>query len=322
MIASPGVGQRLCIIAMLVMISCGNPGKRAISDTSTTNPGTSPTPSETSPTSPDTTSTNLDTTSTESDSSRATTDSGNNEETDTSSAELSGSWTFGDDTVTVTISENADGLRTYNLTSTHPMRDQGPSQRTFSEQDGDPLLRSGILLTDALFAMAVEEARQNAVSQVSDGSFDGVVDCECYQTGELWTWVWTRDIAYATELGLAWLDPDRAAASLLFKLSELKTGGQLQIVQDTGTGGSWPISTDRVTWARGAMAVLRVVEHPARVLEAVDSKNYKLHYVGETEPVVCPLPPGSFRPLPAAASIWYWLYSATSLRLSLMVRMN
>ena len=38
----------------------------------------------------------------------------------------------------------------------------------------------------------------------------------------------------------------------------------------------------------------------ARVLEAVDGKNYKLHYVGETEPVVCPLPPGSFRPLPAA----------------------
>ncbi len=28
----------------------------------------------------------------------------------------------------------------------------------------------------------------------------------------------------------------------------------------------------------------------------------------------------SFRPLPAAASISYWLYSATSLRLSLMVR--
>ncbi|MCV5888182.1 hypothetical protein OFN71_33740, partial [Escherichia coli] len=29
-----------------------------------------------------------------------------------------------------------------------------------------------------------------------------------------------------------------------------------QIVQDTGTGGSWPISTDRTTWALGAERLL------------------------------------------------------------------
>lgn len=33
-------------------------------------------------------------------------------------------------------------------------------------------------------------------------------------------------------------------------------GEARQIVQDTGTGGSWPASTDRVTWALGASAVL------------------------------------------------------------------
>jgi hypothetical protein len=174
-----------------------------------------------------------------------------------------GTWSFEGDTVTVTVAEDADGLRSFVLTSTHPMRDGGPSERTVTEQSGDPKLRSGILLTDALFAMAVDDARLNAVSQISDGAFAEPVDCECYQTGEQWSWVWTRDIAYAVELGLAWLDPDRAARSLMFKLSEPKGGGPLQIVQDTGTGGSWPVSTDRVAWARGAMAVLRVSDQPA-----------------------------------------------------------
>ena len=194
------------------------------------------------------------------DSGSGVTDSGG--QTDSGAPSTSGSWQFGDDTVSVDITDVTDGLRTYVLTSDHPQRDDGASERSVTEEAGDPLLRSGVLLTDALFAMAVDDARLNAVSEISDAAFADPVACECYQTGELWSWVWTRDIAYATELGLAWLDPERAAASLLFKLSELKTGGGLQIVQDTGTGGSWPVSTDRVAWARGAMAVLRVVDHP------------------------------------------------------------
>ena len=125
-----------------------------------------------------------------------------------------------------------------------------------------------------MFAMAVEEARQNSVSEISDGAFGEAIECECYKTGEKWNWVWTRDIAYATELGLAWLNPERAAASLLFKLSELKTGGERQIVQDTGTGGSWPVSTDRVTWARGAMAVLRYADHPELKAAAIEAMEH------------------------------------------------
>lgn len=182
-----------------------------------------------------------------------------------------GSWTFEADTVSVTSTVAPNGLCSYTLQSTHPLRDEGPSERTFSEVDGEPLLRSGVLLTDALFALALEEARQNAVSEISDAAFSEAQACECYQTGELWNWVWTRDIAYATELGLAWVDPERAANSLLFKLSELKGGGQLQIVQDTGTGGSYPVSTDRVTWARGAMAVLNILDHPELEAAAIEA---------------------------------------------------
>ena len=112
------------------------------------------------------------------------------------------SWQFGSDTVTVAWDEN-EGLRTYELTTTHSLRDQAPKTRRIVEKDGDPLLRSGVLLTDAVFAMAVDDLRQNAVSTIRDGAFAQAESCECYQTGEKWNWVWTRDIAYATELGLA-----------------------------------------------------------------------------------------------------------------------
>ncbi|MBM76412.1 MAG: hypothetical protein CMK59_13485 [Proteobacteria bacterium] len=168
---------------------------------------------------------------------------------------MGGSWSFGEDTVTLEVQEH-DSLRSYTLSSTHPQRDNGPSERSFSENSGDPILRSGNILTDALFAMAVQEAKENAVENIQDNAFSSSQSCSCFETGELWNWVWTRDIAYATELGLAWFDTERAKNSLLFKVSQEKTGGLLQIVQDTGTGGSWPISTDRVTWARGAMSVL------------------------------------------------------------------
>jgi hypothetical protein len=171
-------------------------------------------------------------------------------------------WTDGPDTVTVEVTAGAGTLeRTYALTTTHPLRDGAAPQRTVTELPDQPVLRSGDVLFDALFALAVEEARENAVDAVSDGAFGGgvPVPCRCYRTGELWSWVWTRDTAYATDLGLAWLDPARARDSLLFKLSTPRSGGAPQIVQDTGSGGSWPVSTDRVVWALGARKLLWVL---------------------------------------------------------------
>jgi hypothetical protein len=64
------------------------------------------------------------------------------------------------------------------------------------------------------------------------------------------------------------LDPLRVMHSLDFKLSGYRPGAVdpaqvagtadgLQIIQDTGSGGSWPVSTDRVTWAFGAEEVLK-----------------------------------------------------------------
>ena len=70
------------------------------------------------------------------------------------------------------------------MTTTHSLRDGYLQTRTFSEEITDPRLRSGDLLTDALFAMAVFEAKENSVSEISDGAFSETVACDCYQTGE------------------------------------------------------------------------------------------------------------------------------------------
>ncbi len=109
-----------------------------------------------------------------------------------------------------------------------------------SELEGWPTLRSGHQIFDALYALALQESRELGVDGIQDGAFN--------------------DTAYAMHLGLAGIDPTRAQRSLAFKLSERRAGGDLQIVQNTGTGGSYPISSDRVAWALGAQAVLAQLE--------------------------------------------------------------
>ncbi len=110
--------------------------------------------------------------------------------------------------------------------------------------------------------MAIEEARLNAVSSIEDADYahGQPIETCVYKTGEKWNYVWTRDLAYALHLGLAPLDTDRALRSLKFKISALKEsvrdGLGKQIVQDTGSGGSYPVSTDRVVWALGAYEVM------------------------------------------------------------------
>lgn len=185
-------------------------------------------------------------------------------------APTSGSWSFGDDTVTVAVADPDAPLRSYTLTSTHPLRGVGaPADGTLvvTEREGQPRLRSTHLLLDALFALAVQEGAEASVEVLSDGAFasGAALPCSCYETGEEWTWVWTRDLAYASDLGLAWLDASRARRSLAFKLSRPKDGiGDPTVVQDTGTGGSWPVSTDRVVWALGARRLLAVLPEAER----------------------------------------------------------
>lgn len=187
--------------------------------------------------------------------------------------------TFDGEQETVRFSAKDAGapLREYAHSSTMQLRDPGPQSVSYKESAGLPTVRSGNLAFDALFALAGAEMKQNSVSVIKDGNYNGgaAIACDCFATGEKWHYVWTRDLSYAADLGLAMLDPLRVMNSLDFKLSGYRPGAVnpanvagtadgLQIIQDTGSGGSWPVSTDRVTWAFGAEEVLKTLPHAER----------------------------------------------------------
>jgi hypothetical protein len=175
----------------------------------------------------------------------------------------SGEWRDGADRTTVRVTADVACRRTYELSTTAPLRDHLPvNPRTVEEPADGPIVRTNNVTFDALYALALAEAREASVASIHDAGFDNGKPrrCPCFETGRLWTYVWTRDTAYSTDLGLATLDPIRAMRSLEFKLSGRRGGGHEQIVQDTGSGGSWPISTDRVVWALGARALLRTLD--------------------------------------------------------------
>ncbi|CAN5194324.1 hypothetical protein BH09BAC6_BH09BAC6_10000 [soil metagenome] len=103
-----------------------------------------------------------------------------------------------------------------------------------------PQYRSEYQLSDALYNLALEEM-QNAVEPDST-----------FRTGKEWGGVWTRDISYSIILSMAVLQPKVAVYSLMRKV---KNG---RIIQDTGTGGAYPVSSDRMIWAVAAWEVYKV----------------------------------------------------------------
>ncbi|HEX6536070.1 MAG TPA: hypothetical protein VF041_15845 [Gemmatimonadaceae bacterium] len=98
-----------------------------------------------------------------------------------------------------------------------------------------PALSSSERLQDAIYRLSLEELHQ----LVRD---DGALSA-----GAKWPGVWTRDISLSGILSLAIVAPDALRRSLLVKVDS--TG---RIIQDTGTGGSWPISSDRMVWSLAA----------------------------------------------------------------------
>lgn len=109
--------------------------------------------------------------------------------------------------------------------------------------------------------MAQEDLSKDSVKDITDAAFDygRPIPCRCFIAGQKWPFVWTRDVSYSIDLGLWRADPARARASLLFKISRPRAGAAppgLYVMQDTGSGGSWPISSDRVAWFLGASHLL------------------------------------------------------------------
>ena len=101
-------------------------------------------------------------------------------------------------------------------------------------------MRSSIPVLQAMYALAVHELQ-------ADMTPEGLL-----LAGADWSTVWTRDIAFAAALGTAIAMPQATRTSLE---SRVRNG---VVVQDTGTGGGWPVSTDRVSWALGVWALYQV----------------------------------------------------------------
>ncbi len=103
-----------------------------------------------------------------------------------------------------------------------------------------PSFKSEQILVDALYNLSLEEIKLNIESNLT------------FRTGEKWDGVWTRDISYSILLGLGFLEPEVSKNSLRKKV---KAG---KIIQDTGTGGAYPVSSDRIVWALAAFEIFQV----------------------------------------------------------------
>ena len=73
------------------------------------------------------------------------------------------------------------------------------------------------------------------------------------RTGKEWAGVWTRDVSYSIILSMAALQPEASMISLMKKIND-----EGQIIQDTGSGGAWPISSDRMVWVLAAWEIYKV----------------------------------------------------------------
>lgn len=73
------------------------------------------------------------------------------------------------------------------------------------------------------------------------------------RTGKEWAGVWTRDVSYSIILSMAYMQPEASRISLMKKVDS-----KGRIIQDTGSGGAWPISTDRMIWAVAAWELYKV----------------------------------------------------------------
>ena len=104
-----------------------------------------------------------------------------------------------------------------------------------------PALKSSNTLHQAIYNMGLDEM------------INAVEPDTTLRTGKEWAGVWTRDVSYSIILSMAYMQPEASKISLMKKVDKLG-----RIIQDTGSGGAWPISTDRMIWAVAAWELYKV----------------------------------------------------------------
>ncbi|MDE7153070.1 MAG: hypothetical protein K2O00_01330 [Muribaculaceae bacterium] len=104
-----------------------------------------------------------------------------------------------------------------------------------------PRLTTDNKLHAALYNMALDEM-VNAVEPDTT-----------LRTGKEWAGVWTRDVSYSIIGSMAYMQPLASKVSLMKKVN-----ANGKIIQDTGSGGAWPVSSDRMIWAVAAYELYKV----------------------------------------------------------------
>lgn len=104
-----------------------------------------------------------------------------------------------------------------------------------------PTLETPYLIEEAVYNIGVDEC-VNAVEP------DGTL-----RTGLEWGGVWTRDVSYSIIHSMSYMQTEAAKTSLMCKVNS-----KGEIIQDTGTGGAWPCSTDREIWVGAAWEIYKV----------------------------------------------------------------
>ncbi|MFH0758434.1 MAG: glycogen debranching protein [Bacteroidota bacterium] len=133
-----------------------------------------------------------------------------------------------------------------------------------------PRYQSDQRIVDALFNLSLEEALGN------------IEPDSTLRTGAKWGGVWTRDVSYSTLLAFGYLEPDIARISLMKKVKRDR------IIQDTGSGGAWPISSDRTTWSLAAWEIFKVtgdmdwLRDSYRIIKNTLEDDYKTLYSDST----------------------------------------
>ena len=106
---------------------------------------------------------------------------------------------------------------------------------------GYPSIETPYLIEEAAYNIGLDESI-NAVEP------DGTL-----RTGVEWGGVWTRDVSYSIIHSMSFIQTEAAKTSLMCKVNS-----KGEIIQDTGTGGAWPCSTDREIWVGAAWEIYKV----------------------------------------------------------------
>ncbi|MDD2797652.1 MAG: hypothetical protein PHV20_03570 [Bacteroidales bacterium] len=134
--------------------------------------------------------------------------------------------------------KDADGDGIYEITLKLNTREKQLPTTNFwnlsTNLSAQPSYRSDYTISDAVYNLSLEEM----IKAIEPDS--------TFRTGQDWAGVWTRDISYSIILSMAHMQPKVTKYSLMRKVKNDR------IIQDTGTGGSYPVSTDRIVWATAA----------------------------------------------------------------------